>query len=50
MDGKREKYIVPVSEPDVFVPEILRTHLYTPQGTEGRLRELAKKEESTLKK
>ena len=29
LDGQREKYIVPFSEPDVFVPEILESHLYT---------------------
>ena len=29
LDGEREKYIVPFSEPDVFVPEILKSHLYT---------------------
>lgn len=48
LDGQKEKYIVPFSEPDVFVPEILSAHLYTPQGKEGRLQESAKKEETTF--
>lgn len=30
LDGQREKYIVPFSEPDVFVPEILSAQLDTP--------------------
>ncbi len=33
LEGRREKYIVPVSEPNVFVPEIIETHLYPPQKT-----------------
>ena len=31
LDGEREKYIVPFSEPNVFMPEILGTHLNTPK-------------------
>lgn len=48
LDGQREKYIVPFSEPDVFVPEILSAHLYAPQRKEGRRQESAKKEETTF--
>lgn len=49
LDGQREKYIVPFSEPDVFVPEILSAHLYTPQRKDGRLQESVREEKYTMK-
>lgn len=50
LDGEKEKYIVPFSEPNVFMPEILGTHLNIPNGKEEPLHELIKKEGSTLQK